>query len=330
MTLAQLPVVIARPIVVIGGALGEISVHVPDIPSRGSHVWASPAGDDAYTLGGSAFNVVRHVASQLSADQVHDMVTPAITVGLGPWGQRIDAELRSYAMASPLPASTADNGWCLTLITPDKERTFVTMTGCEIHWDQTVLERLEIPRGAVVYVSGFQLLAPGQALMRWSSQLPADVTLVVDPGAVAQRLVDHGEWEELGQRIDVLTCNEPEEDLIVSSLHAGDCTGLVDRYGFTVVRRRGGEGASVLSPTSNFGADACSNVFSVHVSAPAVDVVDTTGAGDAHSAALLVGLAAMTGRQHAVCGGECGATWEQILQKANGYAADVVTRIGPM
>jgi sugar/nucleoside kinase (ribokinase family) len=52
-----------------------------------------------------------------------------------------------------------------------------------------------------------------------------------------------------------------------------------------------------------------------HITAPAVDAVDTTGAGDAHSGVFLAGLAA-------------GLTVGEAVRRANAAAALTVTRAG--
>ena len=104
-------------------------------------------------------------------------------------------------------------------------------------------------------------------------------TFVLNP-APAQRL-----GPELLSLIDVLVPNRSELALLVGAREVADVDGVIAQ-----ARRVRGPGAIVVTLGPS-GAMLVSGDAEVHVEAPRVDAVDTTGAGDAFCAALADGLA---------------------------------------
>lgn len=266
-------------------------VRVPALPEYAGHVWAEPV---LTAVGGVAFNVLRNLVRLGRQPQA------LIPVGEGIWAQRVLAELQTLGVRSGLPRRQSDNGWVLSLITPDGERTFVTTVGCEREWPLSELSAVEVPERAIVSVSGFQLTLPNSQLIDWLESLPASATVVVDPGARAAQLAQN---EELAQRVfaraDVVSLNREEAQFLEAV--ALNC-------GCKLVLRAGAEGARWVDPSSP--------ETEVTVPALPVDVVDTVGAGDAHLAAVLAGLA--DGEEPA-----------EMMRKANALAARVVSGAGP-
>lgn len=314
-----------RPVLVVGSALADLILAVPGLPRRGGHTWAEPVAE---SNGGTGLNVLRAVVALGAAP------LSALAVGSGPRGERIAQEVRALGAALPdgapslLPRHPGDNGLCLTLLTPDGERTFVTTPGCEMDWSAPRIAALDTaldtalasgspvqgPR-PVVYASGFQLLARGHHLMTWLEGL--DATAVVDPGGrVADLAADATLRRRLLARTDVLAANEEEADALLAA-HLGTPTTpsgrlealcrLATATGTDIVLRQGAEGATWVP------ADGTRVL-----SAPAVpvEVVDTDGAGDAHTAGVLVGLAR-------------GLPPARLLALANASAARVVAGRGP-
>lgn len=83
-------------------------------------------------------------------------------------------------LARPLRHPTHDNGWCLALVEASKERTFITIEGCEQHWTDELLAQIPLPKEAIIYVSGYELAS--EALRQWILELTEDKTLFVDFG----------------------------------------------------------------------------------------------------------------------------------------------------
>ena len=75
-----------------------------------------------------------------------------------------------------------DNGWCLALVEPDGERTFMSFSGVENQWNRQWLARLTVAPGSLLYFSGYQLASPcGELLVEWLEKLQ-DVTPFIDFG----------------------------------------------------------------------------------------------------------------------------------------------------
>lgn len=160
-----------RPIVVIGAAFGDIILHLDALPQSGSDV---PARDGGRQIGGCAFNVARAL-SRLELFPVN-----AIPVGNGDWGQAVAQKMALENLPVLLRHPTHDNGWCLALVEADKERTFITIEGCEQHWTDELLAQIPLPNDAIIYVSGYELAS--EALRQWLLAQAEDKTLFVDFG----------------------------------------------------------------------------------------------------------------------------------------------------
>ncbi|MCL3777975.1 PfkB family carbohydrate kinase [Actinomyces sp. AC-20-1] len=306
-----------RPVLVVGSALEDVLVTVLGLPAHGGHTWAQPV---AQGNGGTGLNVLRATAA-LGCTPLS-----ALAVGSGPRGARIAHELHALGTALPdgaptlLPLHPADNGTCLTLLTPDGERTFVTTPGCEMDWSAPRLTALDAALARalagrsgerpVVYASGFQLLADGHHLLTWLEGL--DATVVIDPGGrVADLAADARLRQRVLARADVLAANEEEADALLArdpaTVRLDALAALATATGTDVVLRQGAGGAAWV-PSDGTRV----------LTAPAVpvEVVDTDGAGDAHTAGVVVGLA-----RH--------LPPERVLALANRSAARVVAGRGP-
>nr|WP_250649340.1 PfkB family carbohydrate kinase [Actinomyces sp. 217892] len=162
----------------------------------------------------------------------------------------------------------------------------------------------------VVYASGFQLLADGHHLLTWLEGL--DATVVIDPGGrVADLAADARLRQRVLARADVLAANEEEADALLArdpaTVRLDALAALATATGTDVVLRQGAGGAAWV-PSDGTRV----------LTAPAVpvEVVDTDGAGDAHTAGVVVGLA-----RH--------LPPERVLALANRSAARVVAGRGP-
>jgi sugar/nucleoside kinase (ribokinase family) len=92
----------------------------------------------------------------------------ALPVGHGVWADIIRNAMAKQDLHSAIEAETGDNGWCLALVEPDGERTFMSFSGVENQWQQRWLDVLNIPSNSLVYLSGYQLASPcGELLTRW-------------------------------------------------------------------------------------------------------------------------------------------------------------------
>jgi sugar/nucleoside kinase (ribokinase family) len=280
----------------LGSILVDLTVDVPAMPERGGDVLAT----GTRTLPGGGFNLAVAVARQ-GVRCVY-----AAPHGTGRYGDLIREALAAEGVqVAGKQRGTGDSGFCVVLVEPDGERTFVTMPGVEAVLDAGELAELSFADGDLLSVSGYDLVYPdsGPVLAGWLATVPDGVRVVLDPGPL---ILDIPRLPEVA----VLTLNQREARLLSGRPDASGAALLAEVAGppgLTVVR----EGADGCVATGGPLGDRV-----VSVPAPRVRAVDTTGAGDAHTGVLLASLAA-------------GRDVEGALRLANRAAAVAVTRIGP-
>lgn len=315
-----------RRLVFAGEAIVDVVMRVPALPRRGGDVLAT----SAEILAGGGFNVMAAAARQ---------GLPALYAGghgTGPWGEVVRAALAAEGIGLLRPADPdRDTGFDVALVDADAERTFVTRLGAETVPGPGAWDAVLVGPGDAVYVSGYGLVPPesGPALGDWAAALPPGVLLFFDPGPLVAQ-IPAAVLHPVLSRCDWLSCNHREADLLARTLVAdseaaamGDA-GNGDTGPGPVVRGDPGQVArrllargSAANVIVRAGAAGCyvaelGSAAAVHVRAPQVTAVDTTGAGDAHSGVFLAALA----DGHSPAG---------AAARANAAAAFAVTRPGP-
>ncbi len=269
---------LVRPtrLVGLGSVLVDVAVTVPHLPPRGGDV----VGADAGRAAGGGVNALA-AAARLGLPSAY-----AGPHGTGPNGELVRAALAADGLDALLPPDPgADTGWCLAMVEPDGERTFVTVPGAEARQTAVGLGALAVAASDAVYVSGYDLAYPGAgpAVGTWVAGLPpagpdGGPLVVLDPGPLVAT-VPPGVLAAVLARTDLLSLSRPE----AVTLSAGDdlCPpGLP--VAAAVVVRQGADGARVRV--------AGGPVARVPGTAAPGPVVDTNGAGDVHTGALVAGL----------------------------------------
>ena len=305
-----------RRLVFAGEAIVDVVMRVPALPPRGGDALAT----SAQILAGGGFNVMAAAARQELP------VLYAGGHGTGPWGDVVRAALAAEGIGLLRPADPGrDTGFDVAFVEPDAERTFVTRLGAEAVTGPGAWDAVFVGPGDAVYVSGYGLVAPesGPALGSWAASLPAGVLLFLDPGPLVAQ-IPAAVLDPVLSRCDWLSCNQREAGLLAGAVVAepesaaaaaadlGDPAEAARRllaHGAAggVIVRAGAAGCYV----AEFGS-----ATAVHVRAPQVTAVDTTGAGDAHCGVFLASLA----DGHSPAG---------AAARANAAAAFAVTRPGP-
>jgi sugar/nucleoside kinase (ribokinase family) len=270
----------ARPkrLLSLGSVLVDIRVEVPYLPERSGDVLAS----SATFMTGGGFNILAAAArNRLPA-------AFAGQHGSGPNGDRIRADFVREGIEALLPPNPeGDNGFCLVMVEPDGERTFVTSPGIEAHAKRRALADIALQDRDAVFISGYDLSYPelGPAITAWIPSLPPDAVLVLDPGPLVAG-IPAAVLGAVLPRVDILTMNHREATLMAGS---DDLSRIFERTlprlrtGALLIVRRGKAGC-ILG--GGFMGDK-----RVEVPAPAVRMIDATGAGDAHTGVLIAGLA---------------------------------------
>ncbi len=262
--------------------------------------------------------------------------------GTGPWGDLVRAALAAEGIGLLRPPDPCrDTGFDVALVEPDAERTFVTSLGAESAAEPGSWDAVPAGPGDAVYVSGYGLVAPGSGadLGRWAAALPPAVLLFVDPGPLVAQIPAEV-LDPVLARCDWLSCNAREAALLTGVTTPEQAVDrlLTRTARANVIVRLGPHGcllatrppanqathaapsntaaAPNAAPTPGTGSERDAPTPPVHIPAPAVCAVDTTGAGDAHAGVFLAALAD-------------GLSAADAARRANAAAALAVTRPGP-
>lgn len=279
-------------LLVIGSVICDQVVQLPRLPERGGDVLAGAL----VAQPGGAFNIVA------AACRLGLRTAVATRVGSGLIGDQLARAVLDVGAELLLPRAEGDSGSCIVFVEPDGERTMVTSPGAEQVLGLDDLRSLGWRAEDAVYVSGYDLLYPttGPAVGLWLDEV-TPVTLLLDPGPLVAQIprpvldrvlaattllsVSSRELDLLGGDVDALWPLLADEAVVLVRLGAAG----------TRVHRRG------LPPA--------------RVASVPVQVIDSTGAGDAYAGALLAGLASGMGVLEAV-------------RRANLAGAFAVTRRG--
>jgi sugar/nucleoside kinase (ribokinase family) len=292
----------APRLVSIGSIVADIRLDVPHLPGRGGDV----IGSAATVAAGGGFNILCAAARQ---------GLPTLFAGrhgTGPYGDCIRAALAREGIATfHPPVPDEDSGFCLVMVEPDGERTFVSSPGAEAALGSRHLSDVPLDDGDTVFVSGYDLAYPdlGPAIAAWAADAPRAVRLVVDPGPLVSEIPDAILRDVLPQ-ISILTMNRREAGLLTGVTEAGAVWLKLQprlRPDALLVLRDGALGAWL------FRGD---NAVPMLIPSPSVTMIDSTGAGDTHTGVLVAGLAQ-------------GLDSVAAMRRANAAAAISVTRRGP-
>lgn len=301
-----------RQLCLIGAAVVDIVTETPALPKRGTDVELTEKG---IHVGGCALNIAIAL-KKLGVDSVN-----ALPIGQGKWADIITAAMAEKGLTSSLQDPSGDNGWCLALVEPDGERTFLSVSGVENNWNQQALEQLDLQDNAIVYLSGYQLSsACGEQIVSWLETLPSGIELFIDFGP---RIGDIPKplFERLIKLKPTVSLNRQEAEV----LGMQDINTFVEQwhnhYGCPLILRIDSDGA-LFATQDGYG----------NVAPFKATVVDTIGAGDTHAGGVLAGLASGWELPDAILlgnavasyvvshvGGDCAPSVDEITDYLNQY-----------
>jgi len=280
---------------VVGSINTDFVLRVPHVPEHSENLMARSV---TVGRGGKGSNCA------IAAARLGATVQMVGSVGADAYGeQALDAlQAEGIATAGVQRCQEAPTGLAVILVDDEGENTIVVGRGAN-DWLQP--EHIHSALSAAVpdvVVTNYEVpLACVQAALDWANA--HDVLAVLDAGpARHERPERWGRWT-------VLTANRDEIACLLgcaadeSAWHAGAQELLAEGLAGIVIKL-GGRGAYLCTPT-------------IETDVPALDVpvVDTTGAGDASTAALALALA-------------CGKPWLEAVRYANAAGAVTVTRLG--
>jgi len=300
------------PVCVVGAAVVDVIADAYSLPHRGSDIELHQQG---VNVGGCALNV---------AIALHRLAIPSINalpLGSGIWATIVRQKLNEYGIHSVLETAKGDNGWCLALVEPDGERTFLSVSGVENQWDAALLGTLPQPAGRWIYLSGYQLTSnSGEVLIDWLEQQMQPYQLLVDFGP---RLADIGQpaFNRIMDLQPLITVNRQEAELLwrerLCRPEPFDAQQLMTewqrRFGGAMVVRLDSEGAGFVNGHEQRWVPALPTT-----------VVDTIGAGDSHAGGVLAGLASGWSLGESVALGNAVASYV-VSQRGGDCAPDRAT-----
>jgi sugar/nucleoside kinase (ribokinase family) len=202
------------------------------------------------------------------------------------------------------------SGVLVTIVDPDGERSFLTDRGANLNLSPDDLNASLLDDIGMVMVSGYSFFAPGpraavQAL--FAAARARGIAVAVDPASVGF-LVEVGAAQFLDwtSGADWIFANESEAEALTGIVgYEAQTRALGERFG-TVLIKRGRLGAALG------GRDG----VRVLLPAPAVTVVDSTGAGDAFAAGFIA--AHLAGDDEAAALGKGIAAGARAVQSIGG------------
>lgn len=304
-----------RPVCVVGAAVIDVIADAYSLPHRGSDIELHQQG---VNIGGCALNIA------IALHRLGMTSLNALPMGKGIWADIIRKTLAENQIVSAIETDKGDNGWCLALVEPDGERTFLSISGVENQWDRHTLDNLKIQANSLVYLSGYQLSSScGEVLISWAESLPDSIDLFIDFGP---RISDLSA-EQLARLMackPMVSLNRQEAEYIVATLSGTpgkelDTEALAEdwfkHYASPLVIRVDKEGAYYRD-----------SLTAGWVAPFETTVVDTIGAGDSHAGGVLAGLASGWPLSEAVMlgnavasyvvshrGGDCAPLKEQLI-----------------
>jgi len=270
------PVPRARPIVCLGDVMVDVVTRL-----AGALVPASDSsGAIAIRGGGSAANTACWIASTGAP------TTLIGAVGRDAFGDWVTAEIAAFDVdARVVRDERRATGVCVVLVAADGERTMIPDTGANAGLRAEHLEVQVLRSAARLHVSGYALLGAGRhaALAALRTAREAGVPISVDAGSSApiRAVGTTAYFDVLGQHL-LLLANVDEADVLTGEREPSVAARrLATRIGGEAVVKCGASGA--------YWSDGREVQ---HAPTRPVDALDTTGAGDAFAAGMLVGLRA--------------------------------------
>ena len=200
-------------------------------------------------------------------------------------------------------------GKCIVLVTPDADRTMNTFLGATSTFSTNELSEADLANSEYLYIEGYLVASPtgleASILARKMARQHKVKTAISlsDPNMVTY--FKQGLCDIIGDKVDILFCNEDEAKLFTDSTDLDQATEKLKRFADTFVITLGSRGALVYNGSR-----------SSHVLSYETTVVDTVGAGDVFAGAFLFALT------H-------GMDYSFASVVANFAASKVVAKFGP-
>ena len=255
--------------------VGDLMVDVIALMSGPLAVASDTPSRVSTSGGGSAANVAAWLASQ-------DVPTTFVgRVGDDPLGHQACTELYTAGVDVRAVLSDRPTGSCVVLVEPDGQRSMLPDTGANATLDASDLPEEVFRPSAHLHLSGYPLLHPESrdaAFAAMGMAREIGMTISVDPSSVALlEGVGPGNFLDWTVGVDLLLANADEARVLSGQNPSREAAAALATVYREVVVKLGDQGALWHGGF-------------IAASAPAergVEVLDTTGAGDAFAAGFL-------------------------------------------
>lgn len=281
---------------VVGAAIVDIIMNIDSLPKSGEDVLCHQTKT---VVGGCAYNVARTLSNLGCCPKL------CVPIGTGTYGSLITNQLKLDGYDILIRDKEQDNGYCLSLVEADGERTFITVQGAECHFKSEWFDKLPMDEFDNIYVAGYQVCGKsGEVIAEWLGKqqqkniyfAPGPVITSIDKQVMAQIFAVH----------PILHLNQKEAFDFTGQETLDDCLRFLYDKTKNLVFITLGAGGTIYFDGST----------SHHAASEKTSVVDTIGAGDSHIAAIIGGL-------------EKGLSIEESVALANQTAAIIVGIKGP-
>ncbi len=254
-----------QQILVFGGLLLDHYVAVDHLPERGGDGMIQA---ERTFVGGCAINMAVTAQNLIRSSQSD--VTVHVVSGLGEdeTSQQIEEYMSAHDLSMEYVERVAGTtGKCYVFVEPDGERTFLTKKGVEADFSEKMTQKIMEGGCLVAGVTGYYLLnKDARKVVKVLKKLKEQGTIILfDPSP----LVHYIDPVVLGGMLEIADVMKP----------SGEELSEEDYRGKIVIKSEGAKGGQVISPEGSF-----------HYDSVKCQAVDTTGAGDSFSGALLYGL----------------------------------------
>jgi hypothetical protein len=253
---------------VMGAAILDVMMKIDKLPKKGKDVLST---NSKLTVGECAYNVA------CTLDNLGDDFDLLVPIGKGPIASFIDKELKTKNFNILIDEDSMDNGYCITIIEKDGERTFITSQGVEGEFKKEWLEKLDLDKYDVVYISGYEVLGESGKVI---SNFFADKrkTIFFAPRPLISDIAD-STMDNFIKMKAIFHMNEIEAKEFTGESNVEKA--LIKIHDLT--------GNQVFISMGNRGCMYIDDKNIELVESLATEVVDTIGAGDSHAASLIYG-----------------------------------------
>ena len=201
-------------------------------------------------------------------------------IGPNDLGKLYKSDLEANGVHSHLLGSETHTGSCISLITPDSERTMVTCLGAAAELAESDIDESVFDGYTHLYVEGYLVQNPGLIEKLYDIAKKKGMRTMID---LASYNVVEANIEFLqhliGKYVDVVFANE-EEATAFTAAEDVDALNMMNEYADCVVLKQGRRGSLV-----KVGDEI------VRVGIVNANSIDTTGAGDLYAAGFIYGQA---------------------------------------